>query len=174
MHVTIFGPRLASMGPKQRAVSELGVVVEHGNGWRAKAQLGRGLVVTGPTHFGRAARRKAEADLVHARRASTRGEMQRVLQNLKDGSEPKAASFAEPLPQPGQTHPCGGPRPESDGDIGASHSAAGARADKHFVSSSGSAPNAVEQPAAVALTEELAAESPDEKQGETPRVSCQL
>ena len=107
------------MAPKQKAVSELGAVAEHGNGWRARAQLGRGLEVTGPTHFGPVARRKAEADLVHARRASTRDEMQRVLRNLKDGSEPKAASFAEPLPQPGQTHPCGGPRPESDGDANA-------------------------------------------------------
>ena len=134
------------MAPKQKAVSELGTVVYNGNGWRARVKFDRDLVAAGPTHYGPAARRKAEADLVHARRASTRDEMQRVLRNLKDASGPKAAPFAEPLPQPGQTHPCGGPRP--DGDIGASHSAAGARADKQFVSSSSSAPNAVEQPAA--------------------------
>ena len=74
------------MAPKRKAVSELGTVAEHGNGWRAWVKLGCDRVVFGPTHYGRAGRREAEADLAQARQASTREEMQSCLQNLRDGA----------------------------------------------------------------------------------------
>jgi hypothetical protein len=152
----LFGPRIASMAPKLKAVSELGTVVENGNGCRAWLRLGRDLVVTGPTHYGRAARREAEADLAQARQASTRDEMQRRLRNLSGVSGSKATSLAEALPQPGQTHPCGGPHPlgetghasciaqpaESYGDTGVEQPAAGAKAVTQSVTVKASSSNA--------------------------------
>ena len=99
----VFAPRIASMAPKLKAVSELGTVVEHGNGWRAWVRFGRDVVVAGPVHYGRAARREAEADLAQARQASTRDEMQRCLQYMSGASRPKpSTSPAEPSPQLGQ------------------------------------------------------------------------
>ena len=61
-------------------------MAEHSDGWRAWVKLGRDRVVFGPTHYGRAGRREAEADLAQARQASTREEMQSCLQNLRDGA----------------------------------------------------------------------------------------
>ena len=99
----VFAPRIASMAPKLKAVSELGTVVEYGNGWRAWVRFGRDVVVAGPVHYGRAARREAEADLAQARQASTRDEMQRCLQYMSGASRPKpSTSPAEPSPQLGQ------------------------------------------------------------------------
>ena len=129
------------MAPKLKAVSELGTVAENGNGWRAWVKLGCDRVVFGPTHYGRAGRREAEADLAQARQASTREEMQSCLQNLRDVSGSKSTSRAEPSQQPGQTHPCGGPHlavetghascianpVESYGDTGVEQPAAGAK-----------------------------------------------
>ena len=89
------------MAPKQKLVSELGTVAQHGNGWRAWVKLGCDRVVCGPTHVGRAGRREAEADLAQARQASTREEMQYCLQNLRDVPESKSTLRAEPsLEQP--------------------------------------------------------------------------
>ena len=53
------------------ASGQLGSVVAHGTGWRAKV-----FGAVGPTRNGRDARRKAQADLVWARQASMRDEMQ--------------------------------------------------------------------------------------------------
>ena len=70
------------MAPKLKAVSELGIVVEHGNGWRVQVRLGHDCIVIGPTRYGSDSRSKAEADLAQARQASTRDEMQCFLRNL--------------------------------------------------------------------------------------------
>ena len=70
------------MGSKLRALSELGHVQKHGNGWRVKVRFGHELEVRGPTHHGPGARRKAEADLAQSRQASTRDEMQQRLRDM--------------------------------------------------------------------------------------------
>ena len=102
------------MAPKLKVVSELGSVVEHGNGWRAWVKFSRDEVVRGPTHYGLAARRKAEADLARARQASTRDEMQRRLRDMRLASAVEATPLAEPLLQAGHTHPSGSPHPAGE------------------------------------------------------------
>ena len=69
------------MAPPLKALTEIGSVCQHDNGWRVWVKLGRNVVVTGPTHRGHAARREAKGDLAEARQASTREEMQRLLQD---------------------------------------------------------------------------------------------
>ena len=108
------------MAPKLKAVAELGAVAANGNGWCVWAQLGLGLVATGPTHFGPAARSKAVADLVRARRASTRDEMQRVLRNMKDGSpcgrpHPVGETGPNAVEQPAATRARRSARPAIEG-----------------------------------------------------------
>jgi len=109
----------------------------------------------------RSAKHDAKSDLAFLRAAVTREDVLLRLRKLKDSvveqpaagvasgrseppdvSGPKAISLAEPLPQPGQTHPCGGAHPvgetghanciaqpaESDGDTGIEQPAAGAKA----------------------------------------------
>ena len=82
------------MAPKKLAISDLGRVRPHYNGWRAKVEFRRDLIVYGPTHHGPAARRKAEADLAQAREASTRDEMQRRLREMTDRAAPAAPPVA--------------------------------------------------------------------------------
>ena len=78
------------MAPKLKAVSELGKVQKCGDGWRAKVEFSRKLIVTGPKRHGPAARRKAEADLAQAQGASTRDEMQQRLWDMMVASEQPA------------------------------------------------------------------------------------
>ena len=66
-----------------QSVCKLGTVQKHGTGWRARALFSSTHEVTGPTHHGRDARRKADADLAQARQASTRDEMQQCLRDMK-------------------------------------------------------------------------------------------
>ena len=80
------------------AVSELGSVQKHRGGWRVIVFLGG--EVTGPTHHGPAARRKAEADLAQAQGASTRDEMQQRLRDMIVASgQPAAPSVAVGPPE---------------------------------------------------------------------------
>ena len=84
-----------------KAVSGLGFVVAHGNGWRVKV-----FGVVGPTRKGQAGRRKAEGDLVWVRQASTRDEMQQRLRDMLIASgQPAAPSVAVGPPEQASAAP---------------------------------------------------------------------
>ena len=94
MYWNRFGPRFESMALKSKALSELGFVVLHNNGWRARVKFSKDCIVEGPTHYGSDSRSKAEADLAQVRQAPTRDEMQCRLKNLTQS--PPAASTDRP------------------------------------------------------------------------------
>ena len=94
------------MAPKLKAVSELGSVQANGHGWRARVQFNRELMVSGPTYYGRAARRKAEASLAQAQLASTREEMQQRPRDMMVASgQPAAPLVAVGHPEQVSTAP---------------------------------------------------------------------
>ena len=66
------------MAPKERPISELGSVLTHGNGWRARVQID-GKQIVGPK---RATKKEAEADLALARQSTSRDEFVQCLQEM--------------------------------------------------------------------------------------------
>ena len=73
------GPQVtAVMAPKQKAISKLGAVVKHGNGWRVRVEIS-GRKMTGPL---RETESEAQADLDRARQCTSRNEMAQCLEEL--------------------------------------------------------------------------------------------
>ena len=87
------------MSPKQKPISELGVVVAHGHGWWAKLEVdGRdGRQTYGPQ---RATRREAQADLDRARQSASRNEMEKCLQEMRAAVKKEKPVKEEPVDIP--------------------------------------------------------------------------
>ena len=81
------------MAPKERPISELGSVVTHGNGWRARVLID-GKQIIGPQ---RATKKEAGADLALARQRASRDEFAQCLQEMRAAVKNEKPVKEEPV-----------------------------------------------------------------------------
>ena len=81
------------MAPKEQPISELGALVQHGNGWRVEVKINR------RTQYGpqRATRSEAESDRARARQSTSRNEYEECLQKMRAAVKKEKPVKEEPV-----------------------------------------------------------------------------